>query len=149
MNPTQIVGNEKRGIAESKLNGTDPSNGTPLWDVPVATPVDLDDAVSAAKAAFTAWSALPHDERSKLVKEFASVLEQHKDEFTELLHRETGKPVSRMAPSVMHVDQGVQIVLKASWQTAFAESEVMMGVNTVRGNCTSFSRKSAHVVHRC
>lgn len=64
-----------------------------MWDVPVATPTDLDDAVSAAKTAFTTWSALPHDGRSKFVKEFASRLEQHKAEFTQLLYRETGKPV--------------------------------------------------------
>lgn len=91
---TQVVGSEKRGVSESKLNGIDPSNGKSLWDVPVATPADLDAAVFAAKTAFTAWSTLPYDERSNLVKAFANALEQHKDNFTELLHRETGKPVS-------------------------------------------------------
>ncbi|CAK7210506.1 hypothetical protein SEUCBS140593_000847 [Sporothrix eucalyptigena] len=105
-----VVGSEKRGVGESKLNGINPSNGKPLWDVPVATPVDLEDAVSAAKTAFPEWSARLHDERSKLVKEFSDALEKYKTEFTELLHHETGKP------------------------TAFAESEVVMGINTTRGN---------------
>lgn len=70
-----------------------------MWDVPVATQKDLDDAVAASKSAFTAWSKLSHDERSKLVKDFANALEQHKAEFTELLYRETGKPVSEKTKS--------------------------------------------------
>lgn len=59
----------------------------------MATETDLDLAVSAANTAFKAWSKLNHDQRSKLLIRFTDELEAHKDGFTELLHRETGKPV--------------------------------------------------------
>ena len=98
--------------AEETYHGIDPSNGKPLWETPVATRKDLDDAVSVGNTAFKKWSVLPHSERSRLVKEYADGLQKYVKQFTELLVRETGKP------------------------PAFAEQEVMMGIMTVRANGT-------------
>ncbi len=86
------MGNEKRG-AETTYHGIDPRTEDPLYEAPVATQKDLDDAVTAANRAFKSWSQLPLSKRSKLMYEFANGLEKYKDEFTALLQKETGKPV--------------------------------------------------------
>ena len=59
----------------------------------MAEPADLDDAVAVANAAFKSWSRLSREERCGLLKEFANGLEKHKDALTELLSKESGKPV--------------------------------------------------------
>lgn len=88
----QIVKNEKLG-AETTYHGIDPSTEKALWECPVATEKDLDVAVIAANNAFKTWSKLPVQTRSNLVETFADGLEKYKDELTDLLHKETGKPV--------------------------------------------------------
>ncbi|KAH8887260.1 aldehyde dehydrogenase [Thozetella sp. PMI_491] len=105
-----IVGNEKRAAINQAYQGVDPSTGEYLWEVPVATQKDLDDAVVAGNAAFTEWSTLEHSERSRLMNEFAARLEKHKAELSYLLNKETGKPIE------------------------FAESEIALGISTVRLN---------------
>ncbi|CAM1509683.1 Fc.00g000180.m01.CDS01 [Cosmosporella sp. VM-42] len=105
-----IVGGEKRGVADKTYYGIDPSTGRTLWEVPVATQKDLDDAVAAANSAFGGWAKIQHSERRRLLNLFADGLEMYKEQLTELLFRESGKP------------------------PGFAESEILMGINTVRGN---------------
>ena len=75
-------------------HGIDPATEETLWEVPVATQDTLDEAVKAANHAFKHWSRLPHDERCRLVGQFADGLEKHKDALTALLQKETGKTVS-------------------------------------------------------
>ena len=88
----QIVDNAPR-VGDTTYHGIDPSTGTPLWDVPVARQNDVDDAVAAANGAFKKWSSLPQQERSRLMKDLAACLEKHKDALTDVLHKESGKPV--------------------------------------------------------
>lgn len=78
----------------STRHGINPSNKKPLWEVPVASPADLDTAVAAGQAAFKKWKNVPYDERRKAVLAYADALEAHKDEFAKLLTTEQGKPVS-------------------------------------------------------
>jgi acyl-CoA reductase-like NAD-dependent aldehyde dehydrogenase len=92
--PWQIVGNEKREATEETYYGIDPSNRRALWEAPVATQKDLDDAVTRANKAFQGWSSSQHGERSRFVKEFADELDKYKAEFARLLSKETGKPVA-------------------------------------------------------
>jgi acyl-CoA reductase-like NAD-dependent aldehyde dehydrogenase len=88
------VANEKREGKET-YHGIDPTTGKALWEAPVATQKDLDDAVVAAKNAYKTWSKLPLQERTALMEEFALRLDKYKEEFSELLYREIGKPVCR------------------------------------------------------
>lgn len=72
--------------------GICPSTEEPLWESPVSTQEDVDQAVSAAKAAYPAWRKLSWDERANYLVKFADAIEAHKQEFIELLGREAGKP---------------------------------------------------------
>ena len=78
---------------DKTYHGIDPSTGKALWEVPVATRKDLDDAVVAANSAFKEWSGMQHSERRQLLNEFADGLETYKKELTELVFKESGKPV--------------------------------------------------------
>lgn len=73
--------------------GIDPSSKKQLWDVPVASRQDLDDAVSAAGEVFPEWSKTPWTGRAKLLREAAQVLEGNRGKMAQLLAVEGGKPV--------------------------------------------------------
>ncbi|KAL8739216.1 MAG: hypothetical protein Q9181_000107 [Wetmoreana brouardii] len=78
--------------AETSYHGIDPSTEEPLWDAPVATEADVEDAVSAARRAFASWSNVPFEKRCDLVKRYAEAFLSHEGEMMQLLQRETGKP---------------------------------------------------------
>ncbi|NMO03781.1 aldehyde dehydrogenase family protein [Gordonia sp. TBRC 11910] len=69
-----------------------PATGEPIAQAPVATRADLDEAVAAAKAAFPAWSATPLHERQAIVSAIGDRMEEHAEEFLDLLTAEQGKP---------------------------------------------------------
>ncbi len=89
---SNIVNGQPRG-GKTKYNGINPATKEKLWDLPVATEQDIEDAVSAARKAFPAWSKTPFEERVKMLTQFAEAYERYENEFTELMLLETGKPV--------------------------------------------------------
>ncbi|WP_201450722.1 aldehyde dehydrogenase family protein [Paenibacillus sp. An7] len=70
-----------------------PSNEEVIAEVPDASREDLDRAVAAAREAFPAWSSRPTEERAELLIKLADVIEKNKEELTELLMNENGKPL--------------------------------------------------------
>jgi acyl-CoA reductase-like NAD-dependent aldehyde dehydrogenase len=86
--------NSKLLSTSKTRHGINPATKTPNWEVPVATPADLDAAVDAGKIAFKKWKNVPYDERRKAVLAFADALEAAKEDFAKLLTTEQGKPVS-------------------------------------------------------
>ncbi|KAI4204672.1 MAG: hypothetical protein LQ350_000987 [Teloschistes chrysophthalmus] len=80
--------------AKHFYHGIDPSTEERLWDVPVATEGDVEDAVNAAQRAFSSWSHVAFEDRCNLVREYAEAFVSHEKEMMSLLQRETGKPVS-------------------------------------------------------
>lgn len=88
-----IVNGEKRG-SDQIHHGINPSTGQELWDVPIGSNQDLNDAVAAAKKAFPSWKATPVEKRKELLGQLIALFQQHEDEFVTLLCKESGKPVS-------------------------------------------------------
>ncbi len=82
----QVAGQDRFAV----LN---PASGEVVGNVTNATIDDLDQAVSAAKDAYPAWSALPDAERQKAIGALAATLEARAGELAELLTRENGKPL--------------------------------------------------------
>lgn len=91
-----IVDGKQRG-SKNIHNGIDPTNGNKLWDVPIASQQDVDDAVASASKAFTSWSQVPFDKRKEMMLKYSELLMSYKEEMTDLLCKETGKPVSTTA----------------------------------------------------
>lgn len=88
---SNIVDAEPRS-SKTKYHGIDPTTKQPNWDVPVASPEDVEDAVAAANRAFADWKTTTWEYRTERLARFKETLETYRDELTELLIKETGKP---------------------------------------------------------
>ena len=62
---------------------------------PSASRAQLDQAVAAARVAFSAWSRTSYEERASLLRRLGETLRAHQDSLADLLTREQGKPVSQ------------------------------------------------------
>lgn len=70
-----------------------PSDKKPLWEVPVASTRDLDDAVASAQKAFVKWSRTKWSDRQGYLARARDVLFQNRDQMAQLIVQEGGKPV--------------------------------------------------------
>ncbi|KAF2846888.1 aldehyde dehydrogenase-like protein [Plenodomus tracheiphilus IPT5] len=86
-----IIDGRQRG-SDKIHRGVNPATGKELWDVPIASEQDLNDAVAAAKKAFPAWRELGLEKRKETLSKLVDLYNQHTDEFTNLLCLESGKP---------------------------------------------------------
>ncbi|KAK3297839.1 aldehyde dehydrogenase [Chaetomium fimeti] len=85
-----IVNDELRGSKETH-RVVDPRTEEELWECPVATAEDFEDAVAAAQRAFTSWSQTTVPERQALLVKLADVLRDNADDLAGILMKETGK----------------------------------------------------------
>lgn len=90
-------GNVINGVVtrtEKTLHGINPSTTELLYEAPVSTKKDVDDAVEAARRAFPSWSKWSWDERKKLMDAYAAAIDDHVEAFSTMMTKEQGKPVS-------------------------------------------------------
>jgi len=86
-----IVDGKKR-TGKNVHHGVNPATGEELWDCPIGSQQDVDDAVAAAKRAFPSWSQTPIEKRKEMLNKFCELFAAHSEEFTTLLCKEAGKP---------------------------------------------------------
>jgi acyl-CoA reductase-like NAD-dependent aldehyde dehydrogenase len=84
------------------LDVINPATGQALTTAPRADRAQLEQAVAAAKAAFSSWSATPLRVRGDLLAKLADALEAEKDAFVRLLTEEQGKPLSQAEWEIAH-----------------------------------------------
>jgi len=77
-----------------------PANETVVAQAPDCSPVQLDDAVAAARSAFPAWSAKPVAERQRLLHDMADEIDAHSDALKRLLTSEQGKTLAEAAAEI-------------------------------------------------
>jgi aldehyde dehydrogenase (NAD+) len=70
---------------------TSPVNGRPLASIRWQDAVEVDDVVARAGEAFRAWRTVPAPVRGALVRRFAELLREHKDDLATLVSLEVGK----------------------------------------------------------
>jgi len=78
-----------------------PISGDVIARVPLSNSVDLDAAVTAAKAAFPKWSALPIKERVQVFYRYKALLEQNIGELAALITEENGKIESEARAEIL------------------------------------------------
>ncbi|MBT1449855.1 succinylglutamate-semialdehyde dehydrogenase [Glaciecola sp. XM2] len=78
----------------------DPAKNQSVWKGKAASPEQVESALLAARKAFIDWSLSSFESRLKIVKRFAALLEEHKQEFTKTIAKETGKPEWEAATEV-------------------------------------------------
>jgi len=90
------------------FDSTVPATGETLGSVPRSTAEDVDRAVEAAKGAFEEWRLVPAPERGNVLFRFARLLEEQKEELTELMSREMGKVLAEAGGDVQEaIDMSV------------------------------------------
>jgi betaine-aldehyde dehydrogenase len=72
----------------------DPSTGQAYAAAPVSSAADVDEAMTAAAAAFETWRDCTPSERSRALLKFADAVERRAAELTEAECRNTGKPLA-------------------------------------------------------
>jgi aldehyde dehydrogenase (NAD+) len=91
-----------------------PATGEVVGIFPVTTPKEVNDVVKRANAVSERWAALSFRKRLIVLRDWASLLTREIDNAADLIHRETGKPLSdsklEVAISIEHI----------SWAAKFA-----------------------------
>ncbi|WP_297490027.1 aldehyde dehydrogenase [Acidocella sp.] len=92
---TIIIGDarEEAGSGET-LAHIYPGTGTVTAELRMASPVDVDRAVAAARKAFPAWRALPGDKRRDLMFRFAALMEAESQNLAPMQTAENGSSIS-------------------------------------------------------
>ena len=107
-NPVQnfVNGNFFAASTGKTLDVISPLDGTHLSTVPLSSSTDLNNAVSAAKAAFIKWSKTPIKERVQVFFRYKYLLEKNVDELAALISEENGKTIGE---SVAEVEKCIEL----------------------------------------
>jgi betaine-aldehyde dehydrogenase len=90
----QLIGGSRvAGTSGSEQEVREPANGDLVERVALASPGDVDSAVTAARAAFPEWSGATPGERSGALAALARILDERSRELAETETRQTGKPI--------------------------------------------------------
>ncbi|SMF78555.1 succinylglutamate-semialdehyde dehydrogenase [Allosphingosinicella indica] len=111
-------------MAESLIS-TEPATGAELWRGAIG---DADAEVRTARAAWGSWASKPLAVRVETLRRFANVVRAAKDDFADLIARETGKPLWEAGTEVDAVVGKVDISVSAySERTSQRRMEGAMG----------------------
>ena len=86
---------------------TNPATGEVSKHVAMATRQTVEDAISAAEAAFPAWRNTPPAKRAKVMFKFKQLLEEHADEVVAAITSEHGKVLD---DAMGEFQRGVEVV---------------------------------------
>lgn len=90
---THATPSKSNGHGTDRIKSYAPATGELLGEVPVMGPEQVRAAVARARRAQEAWGALSVEERCKRVLRFREAIVDREEELTDLLSRETGKPL--------------------------------------------------------
>lgn len=79
---------------EARIEVEDPATGESIGTVASLQPADVDRAVDAAGAAFSAWRTLLPLERGAILRRWASLMREERDDLARLMTLEQGKPLA-------------------------------------------------------
>ncbi len=94
MNPYTLLINGQRVATTHHAEIKSPSTGQVVGLMPLATPAQLDAAVSAAAEAFISWSKTTNEHRQQACRDVATAIAAHSEELALLLTLEQGKPLN-------------------------------------------------------
>jgi succinylglutamic semialdehyde dehydrogenase len=117
----------------STLVSTDPATGAEIWSGKIG---DAGKEVAAARAAWPEWAAHSHAYRIEALRRFANVVRKREGEFSELIARETGKPLWESRTEVGAVVNKVEISIEA-----YAERTPQRRMEAALGNKVTVRHK--------
>ncbi len=118
-----IAGNWATGNGQP-FQSINPANGDVVWEGNAAADAQVDAAVAAARDAFPAWSMLAQDARTAIVRRYAELLAEHKNELAELISAEAGKVMWDALGEAGAMANKIEISLKAHAERTGAREAV-------------------------
>ncbi len=97
-------------MTDNILISHEPASGEELWRGPYG---DVDAAVSAARRAWAAWAALPLGNRIEVLRAFSNTVRRDGEVLSELIARETGKPLWEARTEIDAVVNKIDISVQA------------------------------------
>jgi succinylglutamic semialdehyde dehydrogenase len=95
-----------------RFESSDPVRGDVLWHGNAADASDVDEACRAARSAFGDWYRSGFDERARIARRFADILEKRREDIAHSLARETGKALwdcrQELTASINKVDISIR-----------------------------------------
>ncbi|MGX5175157.1 aldehyde dehydrogenase [Aliikangiella sp. IMCC44653] len=113
-------------LGEGYMDNVEPATGLVYSKIPLSNETDLEVAVKAAKNAFPSWSAMPAEERSRLLIKLADAIEAASDELAKAEAIDNGKPIG-FAKAVDCYRSAANIRFFANAATQFASESHAMG----------------------
>ncbi|MDG0022676.1 succinylglutamate-semialdehyde dehydrogenase [Trinickia sp. Y13] len=101
---------EGRGPSFASRN---PGTDTVAWEGKSASADDVERAVASARRAFEPWSSQPFEARVDIVRRFAAVLSERKEQLAHAIGLETGKPLWEARTEVAAMAAKVEISITA------------------------------------
>lgn len=117
----------------TELISYEPATGAELWR---GKQGNVDEAVAAARVAWPKWASAPLSERIERVRSFANRVRGDSDKLTDLIARETGKPLWEARSEVESVIGKVDISVKA-----YAERTAQRRIDGKAGSRTALRHK--------
>ncbi|WP_221800752.1 aldehyde dehydrogenase family protein [Oceanobacter mangrovi] len=96
------------------LTSLNPATAEVVWQQQQASDEQVQQAVQAAKQAFTGWQALTFEQRQQVLQAFAEQLHSHQDELANIISLETGKPGWEAKTEVQAMINKVGISIEAA-----------------------------------
>ncbi len=116
-----IDGQWIKGIGAS-FSSINPADGTLVWHGTHATEIEVTAAFDAAHRALSHWAGLDFTTRANHTQNFSQLVDARRQELTQLIARETGKPLWEAATEVSSVIGKVNLSIQ-SYQERNAERE--------------------------
>src|ERR1700730_1862983 len=92
-----LIGGEQRQARTSeRIETTNPATGEIIARFPRGRAEDIDDAATAARAAFPGWWAAPPQQRAEYLERLAAVIVEHAEELALLDVADNGSPIREM-----------------------------------------------------
>lgn len=103
-----------------------PANGELIGQTPLCGASEVDQAVRAARAAYTSWRKLPVEDRVQYLFRLKHLMEEHAEELAQVVTRENGKILHESRGSVR---RGIQMVEAACGAPSMLMGQVLEDVS--------------------
>jgi betaine-aldehyde dehydrogenase len=89
----------------TRLSVVNPATEEPIAELDEAEVADADEAVARARAAFPTWRAVPPASRARILREVATLVEEHAEELARIESQNVGKPITGARAEVAMVGE--------------------------------------------
>lgn len=108
-----VNGQWRDSKTEQFMDVFNPSTGEVLAKAPCCTADEVEEAISAAKAAFVAWSQTPVFKRVQVLFRMRTLIETHMEELTDTVAREHGKNWAEAEGDILKVKEPIEFACGA------------------------------------